>query len=407
MNKAIDVSDPAIFHNEAYFVNPYETYRQLLSAGEIHYLNLYGGMWYLGSYEAVSAVLTDNRVSHDTVKYLAIQFTDEQRAQLSEFIRLYSMWMSLKDGKEHVRLRNITHKAFALSMREIVPTIQTMVDSLSDTFVGKGQVDFLKEFAYHLPALVVMKLIGIPLEDRSLGVACADSLGELFGSTQANFDVALRAQKNLVEMTRYLEELIAKRRLKPENDFISNMLAVEDNGEKLTVDEIHAQCSMLLFAGHETTRNLFGNGLYTLLKHPVQFEKLKENPGHMRTAVQEMLRYDSPVQYTVREATEDMDIYGKSIRQGQPILFCFGSANHDPQKFTSPEVFDITRNESRNLSFGMGIHSCTGAQLALMEAEIAFTSLIKRFPDMKLVDERPNWLLNAGFRGLQDLYIAL
>ncbi|PGD97833.1 cytochrome P450 [Bacillus wiedmannii] len=406
MSIAIDLNNPTLFFNEEFFQNPYETYHELLKMGDMSFVNLYGGMWYLASYDVITEVITDKRVSHDNLPFLAMQFTQEQQVELSEFFRLNKLWLIHAAEKEHRRYRTLLTKAFSLAMKGIGNEIEKIVNELIDRVIDKRQMDFISEFAYLLPSMVISKMIGIPMKDLDLVVKSADLSSQVFGSTQADFELALQAQRKLVELDEYLKVLIEKRMNNPKDDLISYLLSVDDKGDKLTVEEIAAQCAALLFGGHETTRNLLGNGLLALIQNPDQMEELKQNPQLIKTAVPEMLRYDSPVQFTVRAVVGDMEIQGKTIPAGSPILFCFGSANHDPSKFNNPEKFNIKRNETRNLSFGMGAHSCTGAQLALMEGEIAFNTLLKRVPDIKLVNDKPNWHYNAGFRGLKDLHIT-
>jgi cytochrome P450 len=252
-----------------------------------------------------------------------------------------------------------------------------------------------------------MQMLGVPLEDMQLVIDCADSLVELFGATQADFELALRTQKHLVLMTEYLQGLIAERKVNPGNDVISLMLhSVDESGFQMSEDDVHGQCAMLLFAGHETTRNLVGNGVLALMQHPEQLQQLKENPALMRVAVQEILRYNSPVQMTMRAVTEDMEMFGQPVKKGQLVMFNYGAANHDPNHFQAPERFDIHRSESRHMSFGVGAHACAGSHLAMLEGEIALNTLLRRLPNVRLADKELEWHHNAGFRGLQKLELV-
>lgn len=406
MSIVVDLNNPALFFNEEFFQNPYATYRELLKLGDISFVNLYGGMFYMASYDAISKVITDKRVSHDTLQFLEMQFSEEQRSNLSDFFRLNRMWLIHADGRQHMRYRMIISKALALSMKQIPAHITSSVNQLIDQVESKGGMEFIQQFAHNLPSLVITKILGIPEKDLNLVVESSELSSKVFGSTQADYELAMKAQQKLLELDAYLKELLLERMEDQQEDMLSYFLSVDDNGDKLSLDEIAAQCAALLFGGHETTRSMLGNGLLALLKHPEQMEELKQNPSLIKTAVPEMLRYDSPVQFTVRVVIQDIEIFGQRIPAGSPVMFCFGSANHDPAKFSQPVQFDIKRNEARNLSFGMGAHSCSGAQLAVMEAEIAFNILLQRLPNMKWADARPNWQPNAGFRGLKELNIT-
>ncbi|WP_405132147.1 cytochrome P450 [Paenibacillus sp. FSL H8-0317] len=405
----IDVNDPTTFYNENFFGNPYDVYRQLIQQGEIHKVNLYGGLWYIGGYETVNNYIADPRISHNTAQqYWAVQFSEQQLYGILEFIRLFSMWMSLQDGTSHIRYRKMLTQAFSVSVKNLAPYIMDLIDDSLDEMEGKEEVDLIRDYAYPLPTKVIMKLLGLPEEQYERVAECADSLVHLFGSMTVTYEDVTRAQNLLVLLTAYLTDVIEERKIHPQEDFITYLIeATDDDGVHLTIEEIHAQCAMLLFAGHETTRNLIGNGMFTLMKHPEQLQKLKDSPGLIKSTIQEVLRYESPAQITVRTALEDMEILDQQIKKGELIMFCFGSANHDPRKFTDPHLFDIERNEARNLAFGVGIHSCIGAQLAMMETEIAMSRLIARYPHMEWIQDEPEWLPNVGFRGLQRLLVRL
>jgi cytochrome P450 len=220
-------------------------------------------------------------------------------------------------------------------------------------------------------------------------------------------EVARRAQNSLVSLTEYFRALLPERRENKGDDLVSLLLRVEEEGEVLTEEELLAQCTLLLVAGHETTRNLLGNGLLALLQHPDQLATLKQNPSLMPLAVREFARYNSPVQFSGRAVSEDFSWHGESIKKGQAVILLLGSANHDPEKFSEPERLEISRDEGMPLSFGHGAHYCIGAALAYTEAEIAFTTLLDRTSSLKMLDDAPEWRANLSFRGLSKLPLAL
>jgi cytochrome P450 len=233
-----------------------------------------------------------------------------------------------------------------------------------------------------------------------------DDIANFFGNANATPDIARRAQKSLVDMTEYFRNVLPERRKHKGDDLVSLLLRVEEEGDVLTEEDLLAQCALLLIAGHETTRNLIGNGLLALLQNRDQFEKLKQNPSLTSSAVKEFARYDSPVQFAGRSALEDFSWHDQQIKKGQTVILLLGSANHDPDKFSNPDSLEITRNEGMSMSFGQGIHFCIGQALGYMEAEIAFTSLLERIPNLKMVDEKPDRRPNPAFRGLNSLRLT-
>ena len=216
------------------------------------------------------------------------------------------------------------------------------------------------------------------VEDQKDFQIWSDDLANFFGNAAATVETARRAQNSLVNLTEYFRALLPERREHKGDDLVSLLLRVEEEGEVLTGEELLAQCTLLLVAGHETTRNLLGNGMLALLRHADQFEKLKENPSLINSAVREFARFDSPVQFAGRAATEDFAWHDQEIKKGQTVILLLGSANHDPEKFRDPERLEISRDEGMPLSFGHGTHFCIGASLAYTEAEIAFSTLLER-----------------------------
>jgi cytochrome P450 len=267
-------------------------------------------------------------------------------------------------------------------------------------------MEFMTEFANPLPVRVIAEMLGIPSEDQRDFQIWSDDLADFFGNSTATVDVGRRAQTSLINLTEYFRALLPERRENKGDDLVSLLLRVEEEGEVLTEEELLAQCTLLLVAGHETTRNLLGNGLLALLQHPDQLTALRQNRSLMSLAVREFARYDSPVQFAGRAATEDFSWHGQSINKGQTVIFLLGSANHDPEKFSEPERLEISRDEGMSLSFGHGTHFCIGAALAYTEAEIAFTTLLDRTSSLKMLDDAPSWRANSGFRGLSRLRIT-
>jgi len=250
-------------------------------------------------------------------------------------------------------------------------------------------------------------MLGIPAEDQGEFKIWSDDLAEFFGNATSPVETARRAQKSLVNLTEYFSALLPERRAHKGDDLVSLLLRVEEEGEMLSSEELLAQCTLLLVAGHETTRNLLGNGLLALLQHPDQLARLKADPALINSAVRELARFDSPVQFSGRAVTEDFTWYDHEIKKGQTVILLLGSANHDPDKFNEPEKLELSRDEGMPLSFGHGTHFCIGAALAYTEAEIAFSTLLDRTSGLRLLDDVPAWRSNLSFRGLSKLPLSI
>jgi cytochrome P450 len=309
----------------------------------------------------------------------------------------------MKNPPDHTRLRGLVHKAFTPRMVEqLRQMIQDVTNDLLDKVQGKGEIDLIADLAYPLPVTVIAELLGIPESDQDQFHAWSNALARSLDLTDATA-VYDRASEAAVVFTDYLAELADARRRQPQNDLLSALVAVEEQGDHLTANELSATSSLLFVAGHETTINLIGNGTLALLRHPEQLAKLKGEIGGMKVAIEELLRYDSPVQMTSRMALENIDYKGYNIPQGAQVAFLLGSANHDPDRFENPDQLDITRQKNQHLSFGGGIHYCLGAPLARLEGEIALTTLLQRMPNLQLAVETPEYTDNYLLRGLKSL----
>jgi cytochrome P450 len=285
--------------------------------------------------------------------------------------------------------------------------IESTVETLLEPTEAGASFDAIAQFAYPLPVLVIGALLGVPSADRvhfrSWSAALADGMES---TVIPRPDAIARGNGAVEEMSIYLRGLIAERRRQPREDLLSELIAVRDGADRLTEDEMVATALMLFFGGHETTVNLIGNGLLALLRDPAQLSILQSDPALMRGAIDELLRFDSPVQRTFRVAEEPVELGGQHIQPGERVMVLIGAANRDPRRFSAPDVLDVRRADARNhLSLGGGIHYCVGAPLARLETEIALNRLLQRWPSLRLVDERPQWRFNFIFRGLQRLMV--
>jgi cytochrome P450 len=247
----------------------------------------------------------------------------------------------------------------------------------------------------------------VPQELHDTFVNWSRAIAVFRGNPERTVEQTRAAQDALIAMTEYFRKAVAERRRNKGNDLISLLIDIEEDGDVLTEEELYAQCIALLFAGHETTRNLIGNGMYTLLKHPEETAELREKPEIIRSAVEEILRYESPVQFTARVLKEDMEVCGQKIPKRWSILCMLGAANRDPKQFKEPNQLILKRLNNQHLAFSAGPHFCIGNQLARLEGQIALLNLVQRFPQMRLAGPRPEWAPTFGFRGLKSLSVIL
>ncbi|MCI0554075.1 MAG: cytochrome P450, partial [Anaerolineae bacterium] len=337
--------------------------------------------------------------------------------------------MFYADPPYHTHLRGLMNNAFTpRRVEQMRPYVQRIVDELLDNVQVKGHMDVIHDLAYPLPVMVIAELLGLPTNDRARFKGWSDDLFAILGTVRHSPQLMERAAQSLAEMTAYVTELSHVRRQQPRDDLLSVLLNIVDEDEQLecphphhaqgqlardhrataqlTQEELVANINILLSTGHETTTHLIGNGLLALLQNPDQMQKLRDQPVLAASAIEEMMRYDNPVQITYRSAIEDVEISGKQIHKGDLINSILGSANRDTERYTDPDRFDITRNEGRHLNFGLGIHFCIGASLVRLEAEIAFNTILRRFPNLRLAADHLDWQEHPVFRGLKSLPVS-
>ncbi len=282
--------------------------------------------------------------------------------------------------------------------------IQAIVEDLLESIRSKHEIDIIRDIAYPLPAAVISDMLGVPPEGREQFKQWAeDIMAFTGGGALALPRIAEQAQKSLFEMYDYFGELMRERRRQPQADLISALTRVEEQGDVLNEEDLIGLCDQLLTAGHDTTRNLIGNGILALLQNQDQLQKLWEDPGLIISAVEELLRYDSPLQRQTRVAKQDFELAGKHICKGQPVLSMLGAANRDPGQFADPDRLDIRRRNNGHLAFGSGIHYCLGAPLSRLEGQIAIGTIVQRFPDIRLANPVQQWRENMSVRGLVSL----
>jgi cytochrome P450 len=288
------------------------------------------------------------------------------------------------------------------------PRIQSIVNELLDSVQQGGRMDVMMDLAIPLPVTVLAETFGVPKSDLSLFKGWADDMLAFQGVNKPAVPLLERSQKALVETRAYLIELIKETRRQPRQDLLSELVAAESEGDKLSESELLSSCITLLVAGHETTTALIGNGIYTLLRHPDQWQLLQNDPSRLTSAIEEILRYESPVTRQPRRMKQSEEIGGKQVRQGQLVYQMLNAANRDPAYFEDPNRFDIRREKNRHLAFGLGIHFCVGATLARAEAQVVFSTLLERQPGISLVEDKPVWdLEKPNIRTLKTLPVLM
>lgn len=392
----------------AFFTDPYPAYAACRAADRVHWCEPWRA-WVVTGYDPNIEVMKHPELFSSAGYELALleALERDRPGATPALVAHYSTQvLSITDPPAHTRLRRLLVASFTPRVVErLRPRVEELVDDLLDAVTGP-RMDVLAALAYPLPALVIGELLGVPREDGSLFMHWSADIVSFVGTGTLDPDRATAAERSMAEFRDYLRPLIAQRRLSPTEDLLGSLAAPTRDDDRLTDDELIATCVTLLFAGHETTANLIGNGLLALLQHPDQLASLRSQAATWDAAVEEILRFDSPVQRNRRRATTDVELDGKHIRAGDRVLVFLGAANRDPDAFPDPDRLDVSRRPGRHLAFGHGIHYCVGAALSRLEAPIAFEGLFRRLPELALVDGPIRWKHNIAFRGLEELRVT-
>jgi pimeloyl-[acyl-carrier protein] synthase len=392
--------------------DPYTIYHTYRSREPVHWgmptTPWWSGSWYLTRYADIVTVLKEPRFGKEVHHLLPPEELPAVPQEYTFLYQLMSDWMLFRDPPDHTRLRGLVQKAFTPRMVDrIRPRTVDIARSLLDRVQRHGQMDLITDFAFPLPVTVIAELLGVPVENHTQFRQWAQSLIAVIDLKQSEEEESYRrGRQAALEVSAYLQRLIAEKRQRPQGDLLSTLIAVEAEGERLSEAELLATCLLLLLAGHETTVNLIGNGMLALLQHPEQLAMLRTNPAYLPTAIEELLRYDSPAQMTTRYAMVDTALGGKTMRKGEQVCLVLGAANRDPEQFLNPDRLDITRSPNRHLSFGLGVHFCLGAFLARLEAQVAFEILLHQLANVELRTETPAWRETIALRGLKTLPVS-
>jgi cytochrome P450 len=395
-------SDPDLAAT-AFKADPFPYFAHLRATDPIHRIKLRSGQtaWLITRYDDAVSVLADQRFAKDP----SMAREKTKPFPLPRILRALERTMLDVDEPDHRRLRTLVQKAFTPRVVEgLRPRIQSITDNLLDRIASREPVDLVKRFALPLPVTVIADMLGVDEEDRprfhrwSKNIVAAD----------ASPWRMLLAMPDAIAFVLFLRQLIRRRTAAPQDDLLSQLTLVEDGGDHLSSHELIAMAFLLLIAGHETTVNLIGNGVLALLQHPSELELLRQNPALIVTAVEEMLRFGSPLQLaTERYASEDLQVAGVTIPRGALVYVALASANRDEQVFADADRFDLRRQPNRHLAFGSGIHYCLGAPLARLEGQVAISRLVERFPHMKLAGRADDlrWRRGLVLRGLEALSV--
>jgi cytochrome P450 len=402
--------DKKLVFTDEILQDPYPTYARLHEEGPLHYLDVGSkwAVWSIISHAECSSIAKDPRLSAKRAQQLLALLPISRQPEFTELARMLSLWMIFMDPPEHTRLRKLLNKGFSPAAIEgLRPQVEAVVDQMLAPLKRGSEVELMREFANAMPVRIISELLGVPQEMNDTFISWSRAIAVFRGSPDRTVEQARAAQDALIALTDFFRKTVAERRRNKGNDLISLLIDIEEEGEVLTEEELYAQCIALLFAGHETTRNLIGNGMYTLLQHPQETAELRENPEIIRSAVEEILRFESPVQFTARVLKEDIEVCGQRIPKKWSILCMLGAANRDPKQFKDPNRLNLKRLNNQHLAFSAGPHFCIGSQLARLEGQIAILNLLQRFPQMKLTGPRPEWASTFGFRGLKSLPVIM
>ena len=389
--------DPAVL------ANPYPLFHRLRREDPVHW-DPFLHAWVVTRYADVLEVL--HTFSADRTP-TPEQLASMGLAQLAPLAQLMVKQMLFMDASAHTRLRGLASQAFTPARIETLRShIQEIVDQLLDAVQDRGSMDVIADLAEPLPAIVTAEMLGLPVGDRHRLKAWSANFAEMLGNFQHNPDHARRMLQTVDEMTTYFREAVEEIKRHPREGLIHSLLTAEIEGDRLTEEEVVANAIITMVGGQETTTNLIGNGVLTLLRHPGQMARLRGDLSLTASAVEEMLRFESPSQHTARLAPSDRQIGGKQIRKRQAVIAVMAAANRDPERFPEPDRFDVARTDNRHVAFGYAAHFCFGAPLARMEGQVAFAALLRRLENIQLEPQDLVWRTNLGLRGLNSLKVA-
>lgn len=385
--------------------DPHAYYRGLRSEDPIHWNDRWGG-WVVTRYDDVVKILRDAQAfSADRMAFLARELPEDQMETIRPIFEVLSSWMVFADPPLHTKLRSLVNRQFTPKAVEgYRSAVRDIVDEVLDGVEERGEMEVVRDFAYQIPMTVILDLMGVPDLDRTKIKKWSEELGLFFFIRADEPRRRHFATRGVSALAGYMSRVVEEKAKNPDDKLISLFLEAEAAGE-ISRDDVVANCVLLAFGGHETTMNLIANGTLALIRHPDQWARLKEDPSQVRSAIEELLRYDGSVKTTVRWARQDVEIGGETIKAGQRVLLGLSAANRDPEKFQDPDTVDIGRDPNLHVAFGQGIHVCVGAPLARLEAQETFAALTERFDVPTITDEQYAYWPTVIGRSLKSLNV--
>ncbi len=362
--------------------------------------------WFISRHEDVKAGFMDRRLSADRVTFLFDRLPQELKEKYRPILHYVPQWVVMMDAPRHTRVRKLLLQGFTKPIIDgLADFTQQVVDELLDEVEAKGTVEYVTEYAFKVPAFVIMNMLGVPRRMYDQFKGWSLDLALLVGAPEPSLEILDRTLAAVNDMNAAFRLLIAERRAEPQDDMLTALVHAVDEDDKLSEDELLASCQVLMLAGHETTINMLGNGLLELIQHRQLWEQLRDNPKLAPQAVEELLRYNNTVGSLVREAAEDFEWHGKQIKKGDVVYLMPYAANRDPRMYDDPDTMDFDRQNQFPLSFGPGIHFCLGNQLARMELEKSFAAIVQRFDRAEILDDELDWNNSIVLRGMNSLNV--
>lgn len=391
----------------AFLADPFPLFRRMQDLDPCHWSPRLKA-WMLTRYEDVRRVCLDREMSSDRLRPFFAALPPPEAQRIADIVRYLSLWMVFRDPPEHTRLRRLTSKVFHVkSMHAMRPRIEDLMRRLFEAIGARREFDFIGEFAGPLPALVIMDMLGVPPGELARVKRLSDDMALFIGSSRMAADKYGIAQAATREMAHYFRGMIADRRRQASADLLSELVHLEDEGERLSDDELVASCILLLFAGHETTTNHIANGLLALMRFPGQADKLRAEPALAAAAVEELLRYDGPNGAQVRIVQREQVLHGKTLKPGERVFILLNAANRDPRVYADPDRVEFGRDGPPHLAFGFGLHICLGFPLARLEGQLALPAALSRWRGLELAGARPEWLNSMVFRGMKSMPVRV
>src|SRR5205809_1719293 len=388
-------NDPSVL------ADPFPLYRRMRDEDPAHWSPVLKA-WVLTRYEDVKRVCLDSRVSSDRLRPFFATLSSGEAEHITQLMRVLTLWMVFRDPPEHTRLRRLAGKVFNVrSIHALRPNVETLTQWLLERIGERSSFDFIAEFAGPLPALVIMDMLGVPREELERLKRLSDEMALFIGGAREVPAKYQRAEAATHEMADLFRSLIAARRAAPRRDLLSELVHLEDEGDRLSEDELVATCVLLLFAGHETTTHHIATGLASLLRFPAELEKFRRDPALAPAAVEELLRYDGPIGAQVRIVQEPQVFHGREFKTAERVFLMMNAANRDPRAYPEPDRVDLERHGVPHLTFGYGAHICLGFPLARLEGQVALPAVLARWRHIEPAHERMEWMDSMVLRGMK------